>query len=940
MKKPTEQRRGRNRAERRQVARALLLGLSITGIVIACDMAGLLQSLEWWFYDERVRLCQLYRKPPTDRLVHVDIDDSALETIGRWPWHRNILADAVDELRRAGAKAVAFDVLLSEPEEPKREANGKITDYDAQLAEAIQRMGNVLVPASLIFERPPVQDLAVLAGVAELTADLELSRDEVNVRLAARGRPGLDSDRYVHALRRAMDERVRAEIAGGDVGPEVLVRTLLPKLSRFGSNPPSVHMLMKEQARLRAERALEPFTFPMPAGLSLMRSHGAIAPVPAFSAAARYSGLVDQVPLRDGVVRTVPVVAEFHGRLLPQMGLVLACAALDIDPRSIRVSQDRLVLPLPDGQELTVPVSAKSTRFGRVGMFMEVPWFGGREWQSMYQGRNHQHINIGVLTELAELRRRVRINNAVVDERLNILFKAIASLDPLARTFTARGAMHEDDFESRRPLVQAVLTNDDVKFLYEIAAQKRQQTPQELNDDDRGVLSHVESLGSVIEQSPQVIAQLKDRGAEVGAQLLGRIALIGSTASSSTDMVNTPLATQVPGVLAHGVVFNGIITRELWRIAPDYLGRLYALAAGLLATAAVAFLKPWRATFAVGGLLIGYLLLNGFVLFDRGNYLVATAAPVMAMVAVWTLENLISLTVETAERARVTNRFRNRVDPQLVDYVLEHPEHMRLEGQVKELTVVFTDLEGFTAVSEKLREKTVEILNEYFKRMVPLIRQRRGHLHGGYVNKLLGDGMMFVFGAPFDNPHHATDAVQTVLDMIHETERFSMEMVSRGLPPVVMRAGVNTGPMMVGDAGADTASDYTVIGDAVNTSARLEKANKRFDSRILIGGGTQRYLDGRFLTRSVGALMLAGKSEAVDAFEVMARSVEATDAQRRVKALSEAIVTAYATGQIAMCLQLVENAIAVLGRTKFLAVYEKLCHQAVEDGASQSYVLA
>jgi class 3 adenylate cyclase/CHASE2 domain-containing sensor protein len=923
-----------------------LLGLAIIAIVIALDASTLLQGLDWTFYDWRVRLCQFYRKPPTDRLVHIDIDDGALETVGRWPWPRNYLADVVDELGQAGAKVVAFDVLLSEPEEPKLQPSGDVIDHDAQLADAIRRMGSVLVPASLIFESPALDSPAVAAAEDDLMPNLELTREQVNQRLVDRKFELLDQDQFAHALRMAIDRRIRQELASNSQIPtDDLIAKLLPQLSHFvNHNAPAVRTLLHELALVQADRALDRFMLPMPQpSISCLHGNGVIAPIPVLAAAARYGGSVDQIPLSDGVLRKVPLVAEFRGKLLPQISLVLACAAMNIDVHTVRFTQDRVVIPHPDGFDITISVSYQSTKFGRVGMFMEVPWFGSGDWTRMYHGRGGQHLNVGVLLDLADLRRRMVTNNRFVDERLGILFNAIPD-SKLKSTADAFKAQHFEpaDFNSRKPFITATLGNDYLKFIYDSVIEKKKQTPDQLSDDEKAFLSHVSGLRDVLEQAPMLVQQLKDRSSEVQQQIRGRVALIGETASSATDMINTPLHKMLmPGVIAHGVVLNGILVRELWRLAPPWVGWLYTLGLGALATLAVTYLSPSRAAVAVAGVLLAFLALNGLVLFDRGNYLIDTAGPVTAVVSILVLENLVSLIVETAAHARVTNRFRTRVDPQLVDFVLENPKRSRLEGHIKELTVIFTDLEGFTAVSEKLREETVEVLNEYFKRMVPLIHKPRSSEYGGYLNKLLGDGIMIVFGAPYENPNHAVDAIDSVLDMIQETERFSQEMVARGLPPVVMRAGINTGPMMIGDAGGQTASDYTALGDAVNTAARFEKANKRFDSRVLIGGGTERHLNGKFITRPLGSLMLAGKSEVVEGFEVLARVTEATDEQRDLARHSQQVVATFASGDVPACLKAIEQMRAALGPSKFLAVYEQQCQQALEDQASlQKYVLA
>ena len=165
--------------------------------------------------------------------------------------------------------------------------------------------------------------------------------------------------------------------------------------------------ILSEQYRLkRSEEALESFTLPMPPSVDALHAYGTIAAIPDIARAAHYGGLVDHIPESDGRLRRVPLVAEFHGRLLPQMGLVLACAAMDVDPHLLRISRDKIVIPMPDGSDISIPTSNQITRFGFGGMFMDVPWFGNGDWHTMYALPGGGHFNIGVLWGSADLRRR------------------------------------------------------------------------------------------------------------------------------------------------------------------------------------------------------------------------------------------------------------------------------------------------------------------------------------------------------------------------------------------------------------------------------------------------------------------------------------------------------------------------------------------------------
>ena len=285
------------------------------------------------------------------------------------------------------------------------------------------------------------------------------------------------------------------------------------------------------------------------------------------------------------------------------------------------------------------------------------------------------------------------------------------------------------------------------------------------------------------------------------------------------------------------------------------------------------------------------------------------------------------------QRELVTRRFQSYVDPALVKYVIEHPEKEHIPGEVREMTVVFTDLDGFTPLSERLREDVVPLLNEYLKAMTPLIRE-----HNGYRNKWIGDGMMFFYGAPEKNPDHAIHAVSTVLKMQEMMLKFNEGIEGRSkelggnLLPLAMRTGVSTGRMIVGDAGPGDASDYTAIGDAVNLGARLESANKAMGTRILLSAQTVEHLPAElFLIRPIGRLKVVGLTDAVMAYEPLALADHATESQRRCAELSRAMVECFARADFDGCLKAEEDLLRDVGASKFGEVYRQLCDRYLRE---------
>src|SRR5439155_2377957 len=194
--------------DRRLLVDATLIGVVLTLLVAAADGLGVLAPLERWLYDQRAVRCQHWTPPPTNLLVHVDVDDASLDAIGAWPWKRTDVADILDELRLAGPKAVALDVLFSEPQKPE----GKV-DPDAELAQAIARMGNCVVAASFPFRRQGERPVYSASRDA-LYADAEQTEEQVVQALRLKGFNEPDLPAKVHeefqgARREALYQRVR-----------------------------------------------------------------------------------------------------------------------------------------------------------------------------------------------------------------------------------------------------------------------------------------------------------------------------------------------------------------------------------------------------------------------------------------------------------------------------------------------------------------------------------------------------------------------------------------------------------------------------------------------------------------------------------------------------------------------------------------------------------
>ncbi len=903
--------------------RTFLLGTMMTVLVVALDRAGALKPIEDHLYNWRVRYCQRFTPKPTEQLIHLDIDDESLESVGRWPWHRTTIAEIIDELRLAGAKAICLDMTL-----PDREAgeyvpapDGTLTtiDHDANFAAAVKRHGAVLVPVSFAFN-PTGGGSPELRGalVEELRKNLSLTPDAARELLNGRFAT-ITLDDFLAARRQAVQEGVE-RILGGSAGSQTkppattqMVAQLLPGTS--GADAGLVRLIENETDLYLSKRAIERFGRPLNEPLRhVLEPSGELLMIPPLAQATAYTGFVDHLPFGDGVVRTVPLWVLYRNRLYPQMGLSLACAALGVDANRIRVSDTSVTLPMPDGRDVSIPVRGEnSPRLNkRVGILMDVPWWGTNEWETMYDFpasvEKKQHVSIGAIWKLAQTRKGARANARTARDALSF-FSNEWKVDAATKYLASKA--EADDVDNLNRAIEAVLAE-----LKPALDGYNGVDPKTLQGADKVFFDFASALRQTLDQN----RIFQSRQAALHPQFQGKSVLIGSIATSAADFVSTPLHAQCPGVVVHGAVFNAIVTGRVLRSAPPGVAMTLTLIMGLLVTAAVAFLSPAVALGVTVLLVAGYLGINGFVLFDYGRTMVGMAGPAVAGGFVWGGMTLTRYIVERAERARITSRFRSYVDEQLVDFVLEHPHRDIFEGEEQELTVAFTDMAGFTTLMEKMGTKIVPILNEYMGRMVPVIQS-----NGGYVNKFLGDGIMFFYGAPRPNPDHAARAVATVLEMQLAIRSFNEWLREQGQNPVAVRAGVATGFMIVGDAGPRKRSDYTVLGDSVNLSSRLESANKHVGTSSMISGRTAELLNGQFLLRPIGKIQVVGKSETVMVYEPLAFSARATDEQKKLAEMTKRMVDAFTAGDFHKCLEAIAAAEEVFGKSKLFTMYAQAC---------------
>ncbi len=352
----------------------------------------------------------------------------------------------------------------------------------------------------------------------------------------------------------------------------------------------------------------------------------------------------------------------------------------------------------------------------------------------------------------------------------------------------------------------------------------------------------------------------------------GKFVLIGDLPQGATDIGPTTLEENVPLIATHAALLNAFITQSFYESWSQRSGLLFLFALGLLLILSAAPRKSWG-FYSCGTLLLVGLI--GFCWFEIIHFRLFPIVTLGGSMLVLFIGLTIGQQVISLERqAFIRDAFAKFVPETVVAELLSHPEKLTLGGEERELSILFADLQNFTSISEQLPpQQLVRMLNEFLSEMTHIILEE-----GGTIDKYFGDAIMAEFGAPLPRQDHADRAVTTALKMQRRLRELQKNRAQQQLPALKCRIGINTGSVIVGNMGADRFFDYTVIGDAVNLASRLEDANKRYQTSLMISEFTHQALTpGRFLSRPLDVIRVKGKQEAVKVFEVYGESSDSIE---------------------------------------------------------------
>ena len=349
-------------------------------------------------------------------------------------------------------------------------------------------------------------------------------------------------------------------------------------------------------------------------------------------------------------------------------------------------------------------------------------------------------------------------------------------------------------------------------------------------------------------------------------ELRDKVVFVGASAAGLSDIKSTPMSPiePFPGVEIHAAVTNNLLESDFITSVSDTTKNILIIIICGLLLAAI-FWTPSRINITASAVVIGLIVVLGLLLFSVYRVWFPTAEIFLSSLLVVIVGYTTKYVSEDAQKRAIRSAFDLYLQKELVEQIIQEPELLKLGGEKKELTVLFSDLAGFTSISEDMPpEELVTFLNEYLSEMTDIVFKNKGTL-----DKYIGDAIMAFWGAPVPAEDHAYYACKCVLEMEEKLKELQAKWSDGDLPAPHVRYGLNSGPMVVGNMGSKDRFSYTVLGDNVNLGARLEPANKDFGTRILISESTQIQVKDRMLTREVALMKAKGKTKPIRIFELI-----------------------------------------------------------------------
>jgi adenylate cyclase len=389
-----------------------------------------------------------------------------------------------------------------------------------------------------------------------------------------------------------------------------------------------------------------------------------------------------------------------------------------------------------------------------------------------------------------------------------------------------------------------------------------------LDDEGRVILNYRGPSQTHTTVSAQSVLQSEIRIREGGSPVLDpaifkdKIVFLGVTAPTLMDLKPTPLSRTYPGVELHATLLDNLLTNDAIKNTPTPLTIAVMIFLAILAGVACRAASDWKQAAVTAALVLASPIVMGCIAYSSGIWL-PIIPPLLSAATAVTIALYVNYATEGRQKRFIKNAFQQYLSPVVIDKLLKDPSRLKLGGETRELSIFFSDVQGFTSISECLTpEELTALLNDYLSAMTDII-----HSEGGTIDKYEGDAIIAFWNAPVELEGHAKNAVRAALRCQQKLTELRPEFKERVGKELYARIGINTGTVVVGNMGSHQRFDYTFLGDAGNLAARLEGINKQFGTYLMISENTRNLLSDEFSARELSRVRVVGRKEAVRVFE-------------------------------------------------------------------------
>ena len=819
----------------------------IPSIVIACTIGLLCAGLylfPFWIGVEN-RLYDFFLGLKSDvkedsSIVLLDIDDVSIEHVGLYPWPRNTIAQGMEALTQLGAEFAVFDIEYIDKSPMSVDfsyLNGALkAEFDASFEEIGANMQDIF--AALANNQITLPEAGIYGS--ELVALIDQSRDTLYGHTK---QVAIENDSYLGQTMRLF----------GSTFITVNMQTEPP-----AEGTKDLYMIAKKH-----------FVYPyIKINSPLSEGHSsALIPIPEISRMAAGAGFTNVHIDSDGVRRRIKLADHIGDTVFMQLALSPLLRKLGSPEVVFDTGRITLNNAVYNGkkQNVSIPLDSKGRMLIRWpkktyhDSFTHIPFYllidyatsGEKTATQLRLLRANQGWNLGpgyapvdtclqLWTDAEELRRTALASGLVQDKEqwltavqsywdaVQVFFTMNYDTSVAALFDESKAAGNPED----APLYDKVKT--DFLQLYANAA--------------AGYNAHTE-LRSLLE-----------------AKLKGAFCIIGWSSTGTTDIGVNPFHSEYVNVGTHAAVANTILQQDFLRQAPVWISALLALFFAFSITFIIRPFSTLVQIIAGFALSIAVLILNHIIFSITGIYILIIS-PVLALFVSFLTYSLMSFLVSEREKSFLRKAFGTYLSGDVINEMIEDPSMLKLGGQKKWITAMFTDVRGFSTISEALdAEQLVKLLNIYLSGMSDIILEQRGT-----IDKYEGDAIISFFGAPVDYKEHARLACRAAVLMKRKEAELNEFFMREGMSPnpLLTRIGINTGDMVVGNMGTERKMDYTIMGNAVNLAARLEGVNKQYGTWLLISDMTKNELGDEFVTRRLDRVRVVGINTPVQLWELV-----------------------------------------------------------------------